>query len=64
MSTLFVLLFVFVVLFVLFVLCSFSFFVASVLGPEPLNNRGIGRFRHLFPVLSGILTEVTSDKLP
>jgi len=37
---------------------------ASVLGPEPLNNRGIGRFRHSFPVLSSISTVVTSDKLP
>jgi len=43
----------------------FSFFVfAFVLGPEPLNNRGIGRFRHSFPVVSCILTEVTFDKLP
>ncbi|MBA7693904.1 hypothetical protein ES703_102500 [subsurface metagenome] len=45
--------------------CSFVFVrFASVLGPEPLNNRGVGRFRHPFPVVSGILTEVTSDKLP
>jgi len=65
MSTIFVLVrFVCSFVFVRFV-CSFVFVrFASVLGPEPLNNRGVGRFRHPFPVVSGILTEVTSDKLP
>ena len=60
MSTLFV-------FFVSVCFCSFLFVFVRfvfVLGPEPLNNRGIGRFRHSFPVASGILTEVTSDKLP
>jgi hypothetical protein len=38
--------------------CDFTR-VLRVLGPEPSNNRGIGRLRHSFPVVSGILTFLT-----
>ena len=43
---------------------DFCFVSLLVLGPVSGNNRGIGRFRRLFPVVSCILTLVSSDPLP
>jgi hypothetical protein len=62
LSTFRCLLFVFVVVLVsVYWFCCMSLLV---LGPVSGNNRGIGRFRRLFPVVSCILTVVSSDPLP